>query len=106
MKREKDSYSVMTDLEYEYRVFVWQRARKMLLWNFARAVYRAIYHFCAGKGIRGGVSRPSHSEFTALQPVLATEQGRGARQELLIPSFFLQLRLQPEFQCLALMQNV
>lgn len=76
MKREKDSYSVMTDLEYEYRAFVWQRARKMFLWHFVRAVYGAKYHFCGGKGIEGGVSSPSHSEFTALQPVLATEQGR------------------------------
>ena len=28
MKTEKNSYSVMADLEYDYRAFVWQRARK------------------------------------------------------------------------------
>lgn len=28
MNTEKNSYSVMTDLEYDYRAFVWQRARK------------------------------------------------------------------------------
>lgn len=52
MKREKDSYSVLTDLDYEYRAFIWQRARKMFLWHFARAVYGAKYHFCEGKASR------------------------------------------------------
>lgn len=66
---------------------------KMFLWHFARAVYGAKHHFCGGKDIKRRASSLSHSEFTALRSVLATEQGRGSRQELLILSFFLQLRL-------------
>lgn len=71
---------------------------KMFLWHFARAVYGAKYHFCGGKGIKGRVSSLGHLEFTALRSVLATEQGRVSRQELLI--FFLQLSCSLSFSVL------
>lgn len=61
----------------------------MFLWHFARGVYGAKYRFCGGKGIKGRASSLATLDLQHCSLRLATVQGRGSRQELLILSFFL-----------------